>query len=256
MNAGAAPVLGAALLVVCIALLYAYLVYGRGEADPVERAENKLGTPREFFIQTIVRFGGVMATIALGTAIGVLIWDLSLSAVGLYGNPVRELAIGFGVAPAVVVVSYLLKYVIERAEQKFGDPRDEPNEPADPHLEFLIPETRSELGWVLGGFGIQASAEEVYFRAALVGAPATLLSVSAWYFIIPSAILFGLVHVTGGRTKILHASVLGVVLGVVFVVVGILAAIVVHVLHNQVSAIREYRDESSTPRSSGVTPES
>jgi len=209
-----------------------------------------------FFIQTIVRFGGVMATIALGTAIGVLIWDLSLSAVGLYGNPVRELAIGFGVAPAVVVVSYLLKYVIERAEQKFGDPRDEPNEPADPHLEFLIPETRSELGWVLGGFGIQASAEEVYFRAALVGAPATLLSVSAWYFIIPSAILFGLVHVTGGRTKILHASVLGVVLGVVFVVVGILAAIVVHVLHNQVSAIREYRDESSTPRSSGVTPES
>ncbi|PSP18494.1 hypothetical protein BRC62_02950 [Halobacteriales archaeon QH_10_67_13] len=119
-----------------------------------------------------------------------------------------------------------------------------------------MPETRSELGWVLGGFGVQASAEEVYFRAALVGAPATLLSASGWYFVVPSAVLFGLVHVTGGKTESLHASVLGVVLGAVFVVAGILAAVVVHVLHNQFSAIREYYDESSAPRSSGGTHES
>ena len=94
----------------------------------------------------------------------------------------------------------------------------------------------------------------MYFHAALVGAPATLLSVSARYFVVPSAVLFGLVHVTGGNTKSLHASILCVVLDAVFVVVGILAAIVVHIFHNQVNTIREYRDESSTPRSSGTTP--
>ena len=210
----------------------------------------------EICLKMVLRFGGLMMIIALGTAVGVLVWDLSLSAVGLYGNPVRELAIGLVVAPVFVVFSYSLKYMILDVEEESEGPQRNDQSAAEQSMEFLRPETRSELGWLLGGMSIQAPAEEVYFRAALVGAPAALLSVSAWYFVVPSAVLFGLMHITGGIRKYLHTSILGVFLGVVFVVGGLIAAIVVHVLHNQFSAVKDYRKKlSSSPSSSGVTPE-
>lgn len=257
MNIAAVPVIAAALLAVVILLLRIYLPILIGDVDRDEFLEEAQDlTMEEICLNMVLRFGGLMMIITLGTAVGVLVWNLSLSAVGLYGNPVRELAIGLVVAPVFVVFSYSLKYMILDVEESEEPQRNDQNA-AEPSMDFLRPETRSELGWLLGGMSIQASAEEVYFRAALVGAPAALLSVSAWYFVVPNAVLFGLMHITGGIRKIIHTSILGVVLGIVFVVGGILAAVVVHVLHNQFSAIKDYRKGSSpTPSSSSATPES
>jgi membrane protease YdiL (CAAX protease family) len=262
MNVAAAPVIGAALFALCIGLLYLSLSHVRGSTDPKERLEENVGTPRKASIQMVIRFGGVILILALGTAVGVLAWDLSLEAVGIYGNPVRELAIGLAVAPVFAGFSYLLKYVIFAVEEKLKEPQPNEQNEAEPSMDFLEPGTPSELGWLLGGISIQASAEEVYFRAAFVGALAALLSVSAWYLVVPSALLFGLMHSTGGMGKVLHASLLGVALGAVFVVGGILAAVVVHVLHNQFSTIKNYviedygKDSLPTPPSSDDTQKS
>lgn len=130
MNAGAAPVLGAALLVVCIAVLCVSCLRTRrcGSTQPCRK--QPWNATRVFLDNREIR-----RCDGDNRARGIYL-ELSLSAVGLYGNPVRELAIAFGIAPAVVVVSYLVKYVIERAKQEFGEPRDEPSEPADPHLDF------------------------------------------------------------------------------------------------------------------------
>lgn len=257
MNIAAVPVIAAALLAVVILLLRTYLPILIGDVDRDEYLEEAQDlSMEEICFKMVSRFGGLMMIITLGTAVGVLVWNLSLSAVGLYGNPVRELAIGLVVAPVFVVFSYSLKYMILDVEEKSEEPQRNDQNAAEPSMDFLRPETRSELCWLLGGMSIQASAEEVFLRAALVGAPAALLSVSAWYFVVPSAVLFGLMHITGGIRKILHTSILGVVLGAVFVVGGILAAMVVHVLHNQFSAIKDYyKASSTTPSSSGATPE-
>jgi membrane protease YdiL (CAAX protease family) len=241
MNVAAVPVIGAALLSVVVLLLRTYLPILRSDADIEESIDDaEEFTPQEISRKMVVRFGAITLTIALGTGVGVLVWDLSLSAVGLYGNPLRELAIGFVVAPGFMVVSYYLPDVIRYAGLEF----------TGKSKEVLTVETRSELGWMLGGVTVQASTEEVFLRAALVGAPAALLSVSAWYFVVPAAVLFGLMHLTGGLAKTLHTSILGVLLGALFVVGGILAVVVVHVLHNQYGVIKYYRSESSPPSSS------
>lgn len=247
MNIAGAPVIGAALLVVCIAVLYVYFVYRHSDTDSEERMEKGTKmTTREIALRMVVRFGGVTVIIALGTAVGVLVWDLQLAAVGLYGNPGRELAFGLGIGPVFAVFSYYFTELVEYAGlESQGNVG-----------ELITVETLPELGWMLGGLSVQASAEEVYFRAALVGAPATLLSVSAWYFVVPSALLFGLLHGTGGKVKIFSTSIQGVILGAVFVVGGIIAAAAVHVLNNQITAVQLYRKESSSSSSSGVTPDS
>jgi membrane protease YdiL (CAAX protease family) len=247
MNVAAAPVIAAALLVVVSVVLRAYFS-SRGETDTGDRvAEFGARTPRERCFKIVVVFGGPLMLIVLGTIVGVLVWDLSLETVGLYGNPVRELAIGLLIAPVVVVFAEALGTLLEHLGQ----------ESSGNSSEVLGVTTLSGLGWMLGAITVQASAEEVFFRAALVGAPAALLSVSAWYFVVPVAVLFGLLHFDGGIGKILYTSIMGVIFGAVFVVGGILAAVVAHVLHNQWSVIEDYREESSTSSSShGTTQDS
>lgn len=245
MNVAAAPVLGAAVLALGVLLLRTYLPVLRGDADLAESIDDaKEFTPKEISRKMVVNFGAITVTIALGTVVGVLVWDLSLSAVGLYGNPIRELALGFIVSPIFMIFSNYLPDIIRETGLEFGGETS----------EILAVETRSELGWMLGGVTVQASAEEVFLRAALVGAPAALLSVSVWYFVVPAAVLFGLMHITGGRAKTIHTAVLGVILGAVFVVGGILAAVVVHVVHNQYGVIKYYRSDSSHAASSPSAP--
>lgn len=242
MNVAAAPVVGVALLIAGI-LVSRVLPMVKGDVDPDERLDNSRELPpQKIALMMGLNFGGIIVVIVLGTAVGVLVWDLSLEAVGFYGNPARELAIGIVAVPVFRLFSTALTDLLEDAGQEFKGPG----------AEILTVETLPELGWMLGGITVQAAAEELHFRAALVGAPAALLSVSAWYFVVPAGVLFGFVHGTGGKAKMVSASLQGIVLGVVFVVGGLLAAVVVHVLSNQYSVIKYYRNE---PSPSSPTPD-
>lgn len=240
MTLAAAPVVGVALLIAAILVSRVFPMV-LGESDPDERLDDPQElTPQQLALRMGLYFGGIIVVIALGTAVGVFVWGLSLEAVGFYGNPARGLAIGIVVVPVFRVFSEALIEFLQAAGQEFEGPGG----------EFLSVETLPELGWTLWGITVQASAEELHFRAALVGAPAALLSVSAWYFVVPAAVLFGFVHGTGGKAKIISSSIQGIVLGAVFVVGGLLAAAVVHVLSNQYSVIKYYRNESSLSSSS------
>ncbi|AGB16447.1 CAAX amino terminal protease family [Halovivax ruber XH-70] len=236
MTVAAAPVIAAALLSVAFVVLHAYF-RSSDETEQDDRiAEFGAKTPQERCVKIVVAFSGPLILIVLGTIVGVLVWGLSLETVGLYGNPVREFAIGLVVAPVIVVFAEALGTFLKYLGQ----------ESSGNSSEVLGVKTLSGLGWMLGAITVQASAEEVYFRAALVGAPAALFSVSAWAFVVPVAVLFGLLHFDGGIGKILYTSIMGIIFGSVFVVGGILAAVVAHVLHNQWSVIDDYREESST----------
>lgn len=93
--------------------------------------------------------------------------------------------------------------------------------------ELLAPDTPA--GWFalfVVVLPIIAVSEELLFRAALIGAPATAVEVSPWLFLVLSSALFALGHGAQGRVGIVATGVLGLALGGAFVLTESLVVVV------------------------------
>jgi len=93
--------------------------------------------------------------------------------------------------------------------------------------ESLSPTTRG--GWVtlIGGvLPLVAIAEELLFRAALVGAATTGLGLPVWLTVAGSSLLFGAAHGVQGPGGVVVTGILGAALAGVFLASGSLLAVV------------------------------
>jgi membrane protease YdiL (CAAX protease family) len=93
---------------------------------------------------------------------------------------------------------------------------------------MLAPETRREwlllLGLVLPAVAV---SEELLFRGALIGGLAAGTSFSPWFFVVLSALAFGVSHTAQGWMGIGVTGALGFLLGACFVLTGDLLLLVV-----------------------------
>lgn len=220
MNVGAAVASGAGLLAALVMIGIAWL---KSRGDGAETEDLDL-SPRQFLLVTVSVFGGVGAVVALAIGVGTVFFDLSAATVGL-GDPSLRSA-GVGVLAGVLIAGVhkglvrLLKAVGLTFTELYGE---------------MVPETVPGLGWYAAGIGVQASAEEVVFRAALVGVPAALFGVSPWLFVVPAAILFGVAHTGRGSGSVVSTALVGILWGGLFVTWGLVAAAVAHAVNNTVA---------------------
>lgn len=237
MTVGAGLVTGAGLLAALAMVAFALL---KARGDDIE-AEDLNVPPRDFFVVAAAVFGGIGAVVGLGIAVGILVFDLPTAAVGLDASPVRGAAVGAVAGLGLAGGHKLLIKGLKAAGLEFTELYEE-----------MVPETVPALGWYGAGIGVQASAEEVIFRAALVGAPAALLSVSPWYFVVPAAVLFGFAHTGRGTGSVVSTAIVGVAFGGLFVTAGLVAAAVAHVVNNTVavaySGLIKSDDGEETPK--------
>jgi membrane protease YdiL (CAAX protease family) len=94
--------------------------------------------------------------------------------------------------------------------------------------ELLAPETNQ--GWLvlfLGVLPVIAVAEELLFRAALVGVPDAGFGVSPWLLALVSSLAFALGHGAQGRVGIVVTGLLGVALAAGYLLTGSLLVVVV-----------------------------
>jgi membrane protease YdiL (CAAX protease family) len=112
--------------------------------------------------------------------------------------------------------------------------------------ELLAP--GSTEGWVVlfaGVLPIIAVAEELLFRAALIGVPAAGFGLSPWLLAVVASGAFALGHGAQGRLGIVVAGGLGVALAGLFVATGnLLAVVVAHYAVNAVEFLAHERPET------------
>jgi membrane protease YdiL (CAAX protease family) len=102
--------------------------------------------------------------------------------------------------------------------------------------ELLAPDSPS--GWVVL-FGVVlpiiAVAEELLFRAALIGVPATFFGVSPWLLAVLASVAFALGHGAQGRVGVVVTGLLGFVLAAGYILTG--SVVVVIVAHYVINAL-------------------
>jgi membrane protease YdiL (CAAX protease family) len=87
-------------------------------------------------------------------------------------------------------------------------------------VEFLIPHTRRERAlWPLVAFAIGV-LEEVVYRGLFVLYAATLLGISPWWLVAPTAVVFGIGHRYQGWLGVVATGAMGLAFGVVTVLTG------------------------------------
>ena len=94
--------------------------------------------------------------------------------------------------------------------------------------EMLAPETPQGWLFLFGGvLPLIAFAEELLFRAALIGVPAAGFDVSPWLLAVVSSLAFALGHGAQGRVGIVVTGVLGLALAGGYILTGSLLVVVV-----------------------------
>ena len=166
----------------------------------------------------------------LAVTVVVLAWISRVppSALGLGG--LAEASVGADVAAGVGlgVGLYLTSEVGTAAADRLGVEYDE-------HLrELLSPDGPAEWALLLLVIlPIVAGAEELLFRAALIGALGAGFGVPTWLLVVGSSILFGAGHGAQGALGIAVTAALGLVLGAAFVLTGsLLVVVLAHYLVN------------------------
>jgi membrane protease YdiL (CAAX protease family) len=99
-------------------------------------------------------------------------------------------------------------------------------------IDVLVPRTTSERRWFAGVAVTAGIAEEIAYRALpIVVLGALLPSVSPWWFVAISSIVFGLAHLYQGIAGVIAVAVLGGAFGAIYVATGSLViGMVLHVL--------------------------
>ncbi|MFB6119820.1 MAG: lysostaphin resistance A-like protein [Halobacteriaceae archaeon] len=213
------PFVGFVLAVTAVVVALARATAAMGDSGPVP-AEIEAWTPVDLSLNVALTHG------AIGAAVAGAAWfsDIPASALGL--DAPAPVAVGLGVAAGAAL--YVLDETAAWLADRLGVPYSERLR------EFLTPETRG--GWVVLLFvalPAVAGAEELLFRAALVGVPAAAYGVSPWLLAVPSSLLFGAAHGTQGPGGAVVAALLGFGLAATYVLTGsLLAAVVAHYLVN------------------------
>lgn len=193
---------------------------GVGEEPAAGSADRKAGlelTTRALLANTVAT-QGILAAIVVGA---VVYFDIPQAAIGLgAGQWVWGLdALGLGLAFGVAL--WLASEAAGRLAAEAGFTYDE-------RLRGLLAPTTIP-GWVALFaivLPIVAVAEELLFRAALVGVPAAAIDLSPWLFVVVSSAAFALGHGAQGRLGIAATGVLGLVLAAAFVLTESLVVVV------------------------------
>lgn len=166
----------------------------------------------------------------LAVTVVVLAWITRVppSALGLGG--LAESSVGGDVAVGVGlgVGLYLASEVGTAVADRLGVEYDE-------HLrELLSPDGSAEWALLLLVIlPIVAGAEELLFRAALIGAVGAGFGVPTWLLVVGSSVLFGAGHGAQGALGVAVTAALGLVLGAAFVLTGsLLVVVLAHYLVN------------------------
>lgn len=133
------------------------------------------------------------------------------------------------VGPGVVLTGVGLGLVLWLASESATAVSDAVGVGTDDRLrEMLAPETIG--GWVALlaiGLPLVAVSEELLFRGAAIGAPATGLDASPWALAIVSSVAFGFCHGIQGRAGVAVTGLLGLALAGAFVLTGSLVVVIV-----------------------------
>lgn len=132
------------------------------------------------------------------------------------GIPAVALGLGFGLA--LWVANELSTRVADAAGAAYDERV----------RELLAPE--SPGGWIAlfaGALPLIAVAEELVFRAALIGVPTAAYGVNVWALAVASSLAFALGHGAQGRVGVVVTGALGLVLAAGYVLTGSLLVVVV-----------------------------
>ncbi|GAA0653268.1 CPBP family intramembrane glutamic endopeptidase [Salarchaeum japonicum] len=214
----------AAFLGVCVFLAFAVVALSR--ATPADAVPDTTDVSAGVLYANVALTHGTLLVVVAATA---WLFDVPRDLLGVGTRPLPEAVIA-GVLAGVVLAAG--NAGAARAADALGVPY------SDALTDLLTP--ASTRGWValLGGvLPLVALAEELLFRAALVGVLAgfdTPVVVAVAF----SSALFGLAHGAQGVAGVVVAGVLGVALAAVFVLTNSLVAVVVaHALVNAVELV-------------------
>lgn len=199
-----------------------------GRQTRVADADSSDGMPE---LTSTVMLANVASTQGIVLAlVAVAAWYFSIPApaFGLTGGPLVTGLPGVVVGVAFGLVLWLANEFVATVADAAGATYDETVR------ELLAPKT--PRGWV-GLFGVAlpliAIAEEVLFRAALIGVPAAGFDVSPWLLVAGSSAAFALGHGAQGRVGIVVTGGLGLALAAGFVLAeSLLVVVVAHYVVN------------------------
>lgn len=196
--------------------------------------------PREIELTPAMVIANVAAT--QGLMAGVIIaaglyFAIPLDAVGVTAAPLSTGLLGVGVGVGFGAVLWAGNELATNLADAVGAAYDEGVR------EMLAP--TSPGGWLLL-FGVVlpliAIAEELLFRAALIGVPAAFFAVSPWLLAVVASLAFALGHGAQGRVGVVVTGLLGFVLAGGYILTGsLLVVIVAHYVVNALEfLIHEY----------------
>ena len=199
----------------------------RKEIQP-PREGDEIPPPRENE-EIVLTSGMLMVNVALTQGLVVLVlasaawyFDIPATAFGITGDALSTGAPAVAVGIAFGVVLWIGNELSTTLADAVGASYDERVR------ELLAPE--STRGWVAlfgGVLPLIAVAEELLFRAALIGVPAAGFDVNVWILAALSSVAFALGHGAQGRVGIVVTGALGFVLAAGYVVTGSLLVVVV-----------------------------
>ncbi|MEE6211259.1 CPBP family glutamic-type intramembrane protease [Salarchaeum sp. III] len=215
----------AGFLGVCVFLAFAVVALSR--ATPTDAVADTADPPA----------GALYANVALthGTLLSAV-----AAAAWAAGIPLHALGVGTRPLPSAVLLGVLAGVVLAAGNLVAARVADALGVPySDALTDLLTP--ASAGGWLalLGGvLPLVALAEELLFRAALVGALTTGFDTPVVVAVAFSSVLFGLAHGAQGLAGVLVAGLLGAALAAVFVLTDSLVAVVVaHALVNAIELV-------------------
>lgn len=219
---------------VAVGLTVGFVVLARSSATAIRAALDVKADPEtpphpaaaalesdRLLIGNVVTTHGFLLVLTLGTA-----WyaRVPFTALGIAAPTVETVALGAGLGLALAAGNE----VSVRLSERLGLDRDE-------RLRTMLAPD-GPRGW-LALFAVVlplvAAAEELLFRAVLVGGLEAGFGVSPWALAVVSSIAFGLGHGLQGQAGVVVTTGLGLVLAAAFVLTGSLAVVVVaHYLVN------------------------
>jgi membrane protease YdiL (CAAX protease family) len=186
---------------------------------------------QELELTSTVMLANVASTQALFAGVVLAAaWHFSIpaAALGVTAGPLTGGPLGAGVGLGFGLVLWLANELSTAVADAAGAAYDETVR------ELLAPEsTRGWVGLLLVVLPLIAVAEELLFRAALIGVPVAGFDVSPWPLAVVASLAFALGHGAQGRVGVVVTGLLGLALAGGYILTGsLLVVVVAHYLIN------------------------
>jgi membrane protease YdiL (CAAX protease family) len=204
---------------------------GTGKSSQSPEEESAMRGSPEIELTSRLLLANVASTQALFAGVVLAAaWFFSIpaDAFGVTGEPLASGPPGVAVGLAFGVGLWLANELSTTVADAVGAAYDETVR------ELLAPEsTRGWVGVFLVVLPLIAIAEELLFRAALIGVPAAGFGVSPWLLAVVASLAFALGHGAQGRVGIVVTGLLGLALAAGYILTGsLLVVVVAHYLIN------------------------